>query len=91
MLKDKGFETLIASDPDHERLVCEIYFEGLFVALVSQERAEGLYDLETPGPGVVEEKVTRRVDLIGFQDALYKAYQQLKGERFRRETTHHNR
>jgi hypothetical protein len=46
MLTKNGFD----SDPDHERLVCEIYFDGLFFALISQERAAGLYDLETPGP-----------------------------------------
>jgi hypothetical protein len=45
---------MIASDTDYERVFCEIYFDGRFVALVSQERGEGLFDLETPGPDLNE-------------------------------------
>jgi hypothetical protein len=79
MLKDKGFETMIASDTDYERVFCEIYFDGRFVALVSQERGEGLFDLETPGPGLNEEGVIHRVDLLGLQDAIETCRRRLSG------------
>ena len=80
MLKNKGFETVIASPPDYDRLVCEIYHDGEFFALVSQERREGLFDLETPGPDLPEKGVIRKVDLSGFQQAVATACRRLKGD-----------
>ena len=79
MLTRKGFETIIASPPDYDRLVAEIYYDGLFVALVSQERGIGLFDLETPGPNLMEDKVVRKVALEGFEGAVEEARERLKG------------
>jgi hypothetical protein len=81
MLKERGFETMIAAPPDYDDLVAEIYYDGLFVALVSQERGKGLFDIETPGPGLVEREVTRKVDAEGFKKAVEEACQRLKGEK----------
>lgn len=56
-----------ASGPaDYNRLVAEIYFDGRFVALVSQERGAGVFDIETPGTGLDENEIERRVDLAKF-------------------------
>jgi hypothetical protein len=79
-LKRKGFETVIASPPEYERLLAEIYYDGLFVAQISQERGEGVFDLETPGTDLVEEMVTRKVDLHELLRAVEEACQRLRGE-----------
>lgn len=80
VLKKKGFEILIASPHDYERLVAEIYCDGKFVALLSQEGSSGRFDLETPGPNLKEDQITRKVDLMGFKTALDLACKKLKGE-----------
>jgi hypothetical protein len=80
MLTGKNFETMIASPPEYDELVAEIYYDGKFVALVSQERGPGLFDIETPGPPLVEKEVTRKVELSGFWKAVEEACKRLKGE-----------
>ncbi len=75
-----SFDTMICSLSDHDKLVAEIYYNGLFVALVSQERGEGLFDIETPGLTLVESLVIRKVDVDGFIKAVEVACRRLKGE-----------
>ena len=67
------FHTMIASLPTHDELVAEIYCDGLFVAMVSQERGKGLFDMETPAPNLVESEIMRRVDANGFIKAVEEA------------------
>jgi hypothetical protein len=81
MLNQKGFETVIASPAEYDRLLAEIYHDGLFVAQISQERGEGVFDLETPSPDLVEDMLTRKVDLRDFLRAVEEACQRLRGER----------
>lgn len=38
MIKRKGFEMIISSDIQYEELCAEIYFDGEFVAIVTQEQ-----------------------------------------------------
>ena len=39
MLKNKGFETIISSDePQYEKLCAEIYYDGQFVGIITQEQ-----------------------------------------------------
>jgi hypothetical protein len=80
MLKRKGFELMIASPPDHDSLVAEIYYDGLFVALISQERGNGVFEIETPGPNLVEKEVIRKVEVEGFQKIVELACKRLRGE-----------
>ena len=80
MIKQDGFDTLIASDTDYENLMCEIYFDGRLFALVSQERSDGVFNIETPGPGLVEERIVRTVNLDGFHQAVETACRRLRGE-----------
>jgi hypothetical protein len=40
MFENKEFEIILSSDCEHERLCAEIYFNGEFVAFITQE--EGL-------------------------------------------------
>ena len=81
MIKEKQFETILASPPDHDGLVAEIYCDGLFVALVSQERGEGLFDIETPGLNLVEDRVIRKFDAVGFGKAVEEACHRLLGKK----------
>ena len=72
---------MLASPPGYDRLVAEIYHDGLFVALVSQERGDGLFDIETPGSDLVESRVIRKVDAVGFGEAVEEARQRLQGKK----------
>ena len=81
MLGQKGFNYLIADDSEHEGVFCEIYYNDLFVALISEERGDGFFDLENPGPGLVEEGILRKVDLTEFLKAIETACGLLKGKK----------
>lgn len=80
MVSGNGWETIIASPSDYEELVAEIYYEGLFFAQICQERGKGLFDVETPGPGLVESQIVHRADAPGFVKAVEVACKRLKGE-----------
>lgn len=80
MLKNKGFEILIASPPEYDQLVAEIYYDGRYVGLVSQEREIGQFDFETPIPDLVESQIVRRVDWTGLCKVVELACRRLKGE-----------
>jgi hypothetical protein len=80
MLNGIGFETMIASPSDYENLVAEIYFDGKFVAMVSQEKGIGIFDLEMPGIRPVETLMARKVELHGFLEAIEVACKRLKVE-----------
>jgi hypothetical protein len=73
MTDKTGFKILIASPPEYQKLVAEIHYDGKFVALVNQERGPGLFEVETPGVGLNESMIIRRVDLAGFAAALKQA------------------
>ena len=77
MLNDVGFEFLLASPPEYAELVAEIYYDGKFVALISEERGRGNFEIETPGIGLDENQVVRRVDLNGFMATVQKAKNRL--------------
>lgn len=79
MLKKEGFHILLASPSEYERLVAEIYFNGLFIAMVTEEKEIGTYEIEMPGPVEVEELVLRRVNLKGFLEAINRACARLSG------------
>ena len=77
MLKSIGFELLVASPPEYENLVVEIYYEGKFVALIADERQNGDFIIEMPGVGLDEQRIVRRVELQGFLDAVKQAQDRL--------------
>jgi hypothetical protein len=81
MLKNVGFEILLASLPEYNWLVAEVYYDGKFVALVNQERGPRLFEVEMPGCNLVESRVLRRVDLDGFVTSLMTACQRLSQNR----------
>ena len=80
MSEGKGFETVIASPPDYENLVAEIYLDGLFVVLISQEEEKGRFSIETPGCDMIESEIIRKVELRDFLKAIEMACMRLRGE-----------
>jgi len=64
MVAGKGFEILLASPPDYDELVAEIYYDGRFAALIRQEAGKGkpCWNL----PELVSWKVIRKVELSGL-------------------------
>lgn len=75
----KEFSIVLSSDLSYEKLVAEIYFNGKFVALVSQE--QGIdhpmieFACETDDRNLVE----RKVPFDGFVEVLDAAVYRLKG------------
>jgi hypothetical protein len=78
--KNQGFEVILASPPEYEALTAEIFFDGKFVALVSQERGLDQLQFEIPGTGLDEDKIARKVDLKGFLQTVEIACKRLRGE-----------
>lgn len=77
MLRNIGYEILIASPPSYESLVAEIYLNGKFVALISQENGDGVFDIEFPGADLQPSELVRKVDWAGFHNAVERACQAL--------------
>lgn len=85
-MTESRFRIVIASLPDYERVVAEIYHGDRFVCLVSQEQGPGQFDVETPGPGQEESAIARRVNAAGLQSAVSEAQRRLlEGPRGSRE------
>ena len=81
MIKGKEFATILASPPEYDQLVAEIYWDGLFVALISQELAPGVFQIEMPGPDLQEAQIRRSVELNGFLRAVEDACRRLREEK----------
>jgi hypothetical protein len=74
-MKDKGWDTLIMSDPDHEHLVAELNYDGRFLALL--DRDEGRNSVRIGFPDA-KGKILTRVGLDEFIDVLRKAAEDLR-------------
>lgn len=73
-----NFEVLVVSPPEYNNLVAEIYCDGLFVATISQEFDDGIFQIETPSNNLVESEIARKVNLQDFLDAVKSACDRLK-------------
>lgn len=73
MKQDPKLETVIASDVDYAELIAEIYSDGKFVALVSQD--DGIKHLKVVFPGCDgnEVAIVRNVGLEWLKQALVQA------------------
>ena len=79
-INDQGFEVILASSPEYEALTAEIFFDGKFIALISQEHGVDHMMLETAGISLDESQVCRKFDLTEFFQVVERARQRLKGE-----------
>jgi hypothetical protein len=69
----------ICSDTDYEQLIAEIYIDGKFVALISQENGADHLQLEFPDSGQNGSIISRKVEYSLFHIALERARIQLVG------------
>jgi len=75
-----GLKVLICSDVEYDKLIAEIYHHDRYVALISKEDGPNQLAVEFPGPGMNEDVVTRKVDLVWLEAALAAARRKLIGE-----------
>jgi hypothetical protein len=50
MIHGKGFEIIISSDTQYEKLCAEIYFDSQFVAIITQEESLEMANIEIYSP-----------------------------------------
>lgn len=74
---DEPFKIIIASPPEYEELVAEIYIQGKYVALLSRERGDRELDIEFDLSSLEKGK---KIDFDLFNRALEVARQRLLGE-----------
>lgn len=74
-MNNQTIEIVIADDATHENVFAEIYIDGKFVCLLSNEGCA--LKLEFPGPDLVEEAICRSVDIETFQGAVLLAKERL--------------
>ncbi|MCP5517101.1 MAG: hypothetical protein H7A45_07590 [Verrucomicrobiales bacterium] len=80
-LNASGYEVIIASPPEYEDLVAEIYCNGLFIAQLNREKGGEAIELEIADDTVDQSMVCRKVALTDFLDIVEVARQRLTGER----------
>lgn len=71
------FRIQVCSDVDYDKLIVEVYVDEKFVALVNQERDDGVLEVVFPGPDQNEPAVTRHVALPTLLEALEEAKKEL--------------
>ena len=76
-MKSLGVEKLLSSDPNYENFVAEIYYNGIFIALLNQDDGINNLKIEFPGADVIEEMVLRKMDIAIFEEGLALAKKRL--------------
>jgi hypothetical protein len=71
---ESSFHISVGDDPDHEDLTAEIYYKGVYLALISQEQGlnRALIELQSSPDGEVW-----TLDLAEFVDVLNQAKRRL--------------
>ncbi len=76
-MEKQNFNIIFVSDPDKEKLVAEISFEGKFGVMLTHE-APDVFELEFPGINLDENQVTRKIPLEDFLEAIDTAKDELE-------------
>lgn len=71
---------MLASPPEYEDLVAEIYFEGKFLGQLVREGEGNGVSLELADHACDQRMICRKVAIVGFLDAIRDAFQKLTGE-----------
>lgn len=74
---EEDYKIVIASLPEYNNVVAEIYSNNLFVGLISHE-ISGEYIFETPGIDIDQDLVKRKVDWFKIRDVVNDACDKLK-------------
>jgi hypothetical protein len=67
----------VCSDIEFEHLIAEIYIDGKFVSLISQEDGRDNLKIEFPKVGVSEDSTSEQFDLEQFMRAVQQAKERL--------------
>lgn len=70
----KPYYITVCSLPEYNRLVAEIYLDGRFIGLLSQEAGPDKTMLELSAP---DDGEARKVELVTFENALSEAKRRL--------------
>ena len=76
-MEKQEFRIIVASPPDYNNLVAEIYLGDLFFAMITQERGKGTFDIETPGAEEIQHQIARKSEVNGFIEAIREACSRL--------------
>jgi len=71
---------VLASPPEYKRPIAKITLGDRYIAAITQERVDGVFEIETPGPDIPETIVQHRVDLEDFLNAVDFACRKLRGD-----------
>jgi len=74
------YKIIIASDFEHEKVFAEIYKNGKFIALVSQENGIDNLEIEFPDNSVDQSLILRKINYDSFFNALIHSKLILKGK-----------
>ena len=79
-MNNSGIELLLSSDCDYEELTVEMYYDGKFIALLSQDNDLDNLRIEFPTSAVADETlVLRKMDLAILEQALILAKKRIQG------------
>lgn len=68
---DKAYKIQVSSDADYNNLISEVYIDGEFVALISQEDGPESLKIELSSPAIdVDSSSAKIFDLKTFLEAL---------------------
>lgn len=81
MMKDGDIEIRVSSDTDYEDLVVELYFQGQFICLLSQDQGPENVKIEFPASArtpIVGQSAITELKLSVFEKALQMAKEELR-------------
>jgi hypothetical protein len=73
----KDFDFIVANDSDHEQVFIEIYYNGKYIALISQEKGIDNLLIEFPGNNLNESEIIRNMPLNEFLNLIDEAVKKL--------------
>lgn len=74
------FEIILASPPEHDEIVAEIYFKGKFAALLAHDDLVGNFSIEFPDANQDDSLIARFLPLDGFLEAIREAKRRLTSD-----------
>lgn len=77
-MNNQGLEVVLSSDGQYEQLTAEIFCDGKFVALISQDDGPEALKIEFPANDVDENSVLRKIDLATFEQGIERAKTRIK-------------
>jgi phage pi2 protein 07 len=77
-MKEKGFDIIISSDLQYEELCAEIYFDGNFVGMITQEKGIENSVIEIYPPRVLPKWTFNYTEFVEFLQYAQNRLKQMK-------------